>query len=208
MASPVAGIAVPGAGAPPGKLRLVRITPHVDPGLPDAVEVQEIIEQKPLTGRGLPHARFGRHPNSDVTMTSAGIPLLLSRQHAVLAFDGESLTVVDLETTNGTYVRGPLRCARAPARALPQRSRTARARASAHAARRAHSSVKARGPVCQLIAPAPAGPSNTRACPQVNAIQLPRNGRRTLRVGDVVSFGGPTNVRCGRCLLYPTAAAC
>jgi hypothetical protein len=30
---------------------------------------------------------------------------------------------------------------------------------------------------------------------QVNTVQLPRNGRRTLRLGDIVSFGGPANVR-------------
>jgi hypothetical protein len=29
----------------------------------------------------------------------------------------------------------------------------------------------------------------------VNTIMLPRNGRRVLRAGDIVSFGGPTTVR-------------
>jgi hypothetical protein len=31
----------------------------------------------------------------------------------------------------------------------------------------------------------------------VNTVQLPRNGRRTLAVGDIVSFGGPAHVRGG-----------
>lgn len=96
-------------------LRFRRISEHVDPGLPRVVDVQRIVESRPHTGRGLPFARIGRHPNNEVVFTSAGVPLLLSRQHAVCTFDGEQLTIVDLNTTNGTYVRGP-----APPRSRPR----------------------------------------------------------------------------------------
>jgi pSer/pThr/pTyr-binding forkhead associated (FHA) protein len=85
---------------------LRRITEHVDPGLPREVVLQPRLEEQPRTGTGLPSLRIGRHPNNDIVLTSAGIPLLLSRQHAVITYDGEQFTVVDLDTTNGTYVRG------------------------------------------------------------------------------------------------------
>ena len=91
---------------------LRRITEHVDPGLPREVALQPRLEAAPRTGQGMPSLRVGRHPNNDVVLTSAGIPLLLSRQHAVITYDGEQFTVVDLDTTNGTYVRGPPRAAR------------------------------------------------------------------------------------------------
>jgi hypothetical protein len=84
---------------------LRRITEHVDPGLPREVVLQPRLEEQPRTGTGLPSLRIGRHPNNDIVLTSAGIPLLLSRQHAVITYDGEQFTVVDLDTTNGTYVR-------------------------------------------------------------------------------------------------------
>ena len=84
---------------------LRRITEHIDPGLPHEVALQPRLDAAPRTGHGLPSLRIGRHPNNDVVLTSAGIPLLLSRQHAVITYDGEQFTVVDLDTTNGTYVR-------------------------------------------------------------------------------------------------------
>ena len=82
-----------------------RITEHIDPGLPRVLPLQPRLEEQPRTGLGLPSLRVGRHPNNDIVLTSAGIPLLLSRQHAVVTYDGEQFTVVDLDTTNGTYVR-------------------------------------------------------------------------------------------------------
>jgi pSer/pThr/pTyr-binding forkhead associated (FHA) protein len=86
---------------------LRRITEHVDPGLPREVPLQPRLDEQEPTGRGLPQLRIGRHPNNDIVLTSAGIPLLLSRQHAVITYDGEQYTVVDQDTTNGTYVRAP-----------------------------------------------------------------------------------------------------
>jgi pSer/pThr/pTyr-binding forkhead associated (FHA) protein len=91
---------------------LRRITEHVDPGLPREVPLQPRLEEQQPTGRGLPQLRIGRHPNNDIVLTSGGIPLLLSRQHAVITYDGEQYTVVDQDTTNGTYVRARARCLR------------------------------------------------------------------------------------------------
>lgn len=110
---------------------LRRITEHDDPDLLRILPLQPRLEAQDPTGAGLPNLRVGRHPNNDLVLTSVGIPLLLSRQHALITYDGEQFTLVDLDTTNGTYV---------------------------------------------------------------NTIMLPRNGRRVLRPGDTVSFGGPTTV--------------
>ena len=110
---------------------LRRITEHDDPDLLRILPLQPRLEAQDPTGTGLPNLRVGRHPNNDLVLTSVGIPLLLSRQHALITYDGEQFTLVDLDTTNGTYV---------------------------------------------------------------NTIMLPRNGRRVLRPGDTVSFGGPTTV--------------
>ena len=107
---------------------LRRVTEHEDEGLLRVVPLLPRLLQQPL-GRSLPNMRVGRHPNNDVVLVSAGLPLLLSRQHAVITFDGEQFTLVDLDTTNGSYVRG--------ARARASRARCARARADApRAARR------------------------------------------------------------------------
>jgi hypothetical protein len=101
---------------------LRRVTEHDDPELLRVLPLQPRLEEQPRTGAGLPSLRIGRHPNNDVVLTSAGIPLLLSRQHALVTYDGEQFTLVDLDTTNGTYVRAP-------------RSGTAAHRVSASAAR-------------------------------------------------------------------------
>ena len=92
---------------------LRRVTAHEDPGLPREVLLQPLLEALPRTGQGLPNLRIGRHPNNDIVLTSAGVPLLLSRQHALVTYDGEQLAVVDLNTTNGTYVRARPRVSRA-----------------------------------------------------------------------------------------------
>ena len=86
---------------------LRRITEHVDPGLPRELPLQPRFDALQPDGTGLPALRLGRHPNNDIVLTSAGIPLLLSRQHALIDYDGEQYSVVDLDTTNGTYVRAP-----------------------------------------------------------------------------------------------------
>ena len=84
---------------------LRRVTEHDDPELLRVLPLQPRLEERPRTGAGLPSLRVGRHPNNDVVLTSTGIPLLLSRQHALITYDGEQFTLVDLDTTNGTYVR-------------------------------------------------------------------------------------------------------
>jgi predicted component of type VI protein secretion system len=86
---------------------LRRITEHVDPGLPRLVRLQPALELQPLTQTSFPTVKIGRHPDCNFVLTSAGIPLLLSRQHAEITFDGEQFVLSDLDTTNGTYVRAP-----------------------------------------------------------------------------------------------------
>ena len=97
---------------------LRRVTEHDDPELLRVLPLQPRLEEQPRTGAGLPSLRIGRHPNNDVVLTSAGIPLLLSRQHALITYDGEQFTLVDLDTTNGTYVRA-LNARGGPARGAP-----------------------------------------------------------------------------------------
>jgi len=52
----------------------------------------------------MPLILIGRHPNNDVVLDSAGVPFLVSRQHAAIAFDGAQYTLYDLNATNGTYI--------------------------------------------------------------------------------------------------------
>ena len=111
---------------------LRRISEHTDPELVQEVVLRPRLEAAPRTGVGLPSLSVGRHPSNDVVLQSSGVPLLLSRYHSTITFDGEQFTLVDKSNTNGTYV---------------------------------------------------------------NSVQLPHLGARTLRHGDVVSFGGPAVVR-------------
>ena len=67
---------------------LRRVTEHDDPELLRVLPLQPRLEERPRTGAGLPSLRVGRHPNNDVVLTSTGIPLLLSRQHALITYDG------------------------------------------------------------------------------------------------------------------------
>jgi pSer/pThr/pTyr-binding forkhead associated (FHA) protein len=110
---------------------LRRITEH-HPELLRDVYLRPQLDAQALTGLRLPQLSIGRHTNNDVVLTFHAIEGLLSRQHAVITYDGEQYVVVDQGSTNGTMV---------------------------------------------------------------NTIRLMRGGRRTLRVGDIVSFGGPAYVR-------------
>ncbi|HUH00939.1 MAG TPA: FHA domain-containing protein [Kofleriaceae bacterium] len=49
--------------------------------------------------------RFGRHPESDV-MFDAHRDLDASSRHAELRFDGEAFTLIDIGSSNGTFVDG------------------------------------------------------------------------------------------------------
>ncbi len=84
---------------------LRRITEHDDPNLLREINLQPMFEALEHTGRGLPQLRLGRHPSNDIMITSAGIPLLMSRNQVVITYDGEQHTVIDQNSTNGTYVR-------------------------------------------------------------------------------------------------------
>ena len=86
---------------------LRRISEHDDPSLVAIVPLRPRLEAAPRTGVGLPSLSVGRHPSNDVVLNSTGIPLLLSRFHSSITFDGEQFTLVDRVNTNGTYVRAP-----------------------------------------------------------------------------------------------------
>ena len=57
--------------------------------------------------------RVGRHPLNEIQLDSVEMPLLLSRFHAYLFHERDRLSVMDQDTTNGTYVRTPLPAPRA-----------------------------------------------------------------------------------------------
>ena len=78
------------------------------------------------TGTGLPSLSIGRHPTNMIVLQSTGIPLLLSRHHAVVTYDGEQITLIDKSTTNGTYVRVHGGGARLRPRSSLTRARSAR----------------------------------------------------------------------------------
>jgi hypothetical protein len=84
---------------------LRRLTEHNDEGLARLLLLRPRLEAAPRTGASLPCLTVGRHPSNDLVLASTGIPLLMSRYHAAITFDGEQFTVVDRSTTNGTYVR-------------------------------------------------------------------------------------------------------
>jgi pSer/pThr/pTyr-binding forkhead associated (FHA) protein len=45
---------------------------------------------------------LGRYPGNDIVITDN----IVSRRHAVLAIEGDDLTLIDLDSMNGTYVNG------------------------------------------------------------------------------------------------------
>lgn len=113
---------------------LHRITDHDDAQLARTIDLRTPLMARaraPAPLAHMPLILIGRHPTNNVVITTPGMPLLVSRQHAAIAFDGAQYTLYDLNTTNGTYV---------------------------------------------------------------NTVQMPRNGHRVLRRGNIISFGGPTTV--------------
>ena len=99
---------------------LRRVTEHEEESLPRVVPLLPRLQAQPL-GRSLPTLRVGRHPNNDVVLNCAGQPLLLSRRHALITFDGEQFTLADLDTTNGSYVRAGSRAPRGARPRAPRR---------------------------------------------------------------------------------------
>ena len=86
---------------------LHRITELEDAQLARTVDLRAPLMARARTPGPLAHMpllRIGRHPTNDVVVTAAGIPFLMSRQHAAIAFDGAQYTLYDLNATNGTYV--------------------------------------------------------------------------------------------------------
>jgi hypothetical protein len=95
---------------------LRRISELEDPELVTEILLRPLLEAAPRTGLGLPTVSVGRHPSNDVVLQSSGIPLLLSRFHSAITFDGEQYTLVDKTNTNGTYVRASPPAPRPPPR--------------------------------------------------------------------------------------------
>lgn len=67
-------------------------------------DVEALLQR--VRGAGRDIIRIGRHPGNEVYLDSEDAPLLLSRHHAVMSVNrAVEWEVVDLNSTNGTYVR-------------------------------------------------------------------------------------------------------
>jgi len=78
------------------------------------VQLRERLLAQPADGGGFPSITLGRAPQCSVVLGEAGAPLLVSRLHAAIMYDGEQFSVRDLSTTNGTYVSRPTVALRLP----------------------------------------------------------------------------------------------
>jgi pSer/pThr/pTyr-binding forkhead associated (FHA) protein len=77
-----------------------------DEGLAEVIRLRQRLETLAPDGRGLPSLSIGRQVSGNsVVLVSPSLPLLLSRLHATVSYDGENFTLSDRNTTNGTYVR-------------------------------------------------------------------------------------------------------
>jgi pSer/pThr/pTyr-binding forkhead associated (FHA) protein len=78
----------------------------------DASIVSEVSLASLMTpGEGPQSIRAGRHPSNDVILDTDSPPLLCSRFHSLLQYDHavQACVVVDLGSSNGTFVRLPSR---------------------------------------------------------------------------------------------------
>lgn len=128
---------------------LRRVTDVADPRLPREVPLRALLDAKPLTGAGLPALSVGRN-QCDVELGCGGFPVVVSRRHAAVVFDGEAFTLVDHDARNGTFVRRPhcqgpfrVRASSEFYRATDQR-RASPALRTAHAARRRRHQLRRR----------------------------------------------------------------
>ena len=108
---------------------LSRITSRTDPQLPRVIRLRAALEAQPLLGQQLPCVSIGRSEVNDVRLNCTGFPIVVSRRHAAVTFDGEDFRIQDCEACNGTYVRAP-RDARSRQGALAAARRAARAGAA------------------------------------------------------------------------------
>ena len=88
-------------------LRLVTDYPGTD--APRVIKLRERMAAQlaETTAPDLPTMRFGRDSHqgiNDVVLKCTNVPLMMSRRHADITYDGEKYTLKDNETVNGTYV--------------------------------------------------------------------------------------------------------
>ena len=87
---------------------LQRITTREDPLLPRVNRLRAALDAAPLTGAGLPSLTIGRALASDVRLDCSDFPIVVSRRHATITFDGDDFRLEDCDACNGTSVRsGP-----------------------------------------------------------------------------------------------------
>lgn len=202
---------------------LQRITALEDPRLPRVLRLRAALDALPLSGAGLPRVSIGRADGTTFRLgCSTDFPVVVSRHHASVSFDGEDFRLEDDDACNGTYVRarraaqtrGPClsRSTRARAPAAPLGSATQLRRHDLRAARAASQpgrvcSVRCASPYacppCVCLGTHRVGPARA----QVNEVALPHHGSQALRVGDVVSFGGAATVRRARKGLFRVSRA-
>ena len=85
---------------------LHRVTARDDPHLPRVLRLRERLDSKPLTRSGLPSVTIGRsEANNDFALHCEGFPIVVSRRHATVTFDGEEYRLQDNNACNGTVVR-------------------------------------------------------------------------------------------------------
>jgi hypothetical protein len=147
---------------------LHRVTARDDPHLPRVLRLRERLDAKPLTGSGLPSVTIGRSETlNDFALYCENFPIVVSRRHATVTFDGEVYRLEDNNACNGTVVRcaarGPeLRtCTRRP-RATPPGPRVLRA---ACAWRACSARTRARRAGARLTAPSSSGPPKRGRAP-------------------------------------------
>ena len=86
---------------------LHRVSAREDPRLPRLLRLRAALDAKPLTGAGLPRVSFGRAEGVDFNLNATGFPVVVSRRHATVSFNGELYRLEDNDACNGTYVRAP-----------------------------------------------------------------------------------------------------
>jgi len=107
---------------------LQRITALEDPRLPRVLRLRAALDALPLSGAGLPRVSIGRADGTTFRLgCSTDFPVVVSRHHASVSFDGEDFRLEDDDACNGTYVRAR----RAAQTRGPCLSRSTRARAPA-----------------------------------------------------------------------------
>lgn len=85
---------------------LQRITTLEDARLPRVLRLRAALDALPLSGAGLPRVSLGRAEGTTFRLgCSTDFPVVVSRHHATVSFDGEDFRLEDDDACNGTYVR-------------------------------------------------------------------------------------------------------